>query len=159
MLRKTVISLILLLMVLFTASCAFIGELGATYSYFIPQNAHIADVRFDALWGDSDGVSAGIITSLGYGIEHFIRFGSNALIAGPGISVGPEVKVCINEMVSALASVQLYGAYPLYPTVLRAKASAEMRLSLIGSLFAGIGAGVLYPEWCASLSLVCGVRL
>ena len=157
--RKAFVSLLLLLVVLFSSFSAFRGELGAEYSYYLPQNSHIADIRFDALWGNPDGVSGGIITSLGYGIEHFTQFGSNALITGPEISVGPEIRIRINESLAAHASVQLYAAYPLYPTVLRAKAAADVCLSLSERLFVGLGAGVVYPDWGASFSLTCGVTL
>ncbi|MBP5163405.1 MAG: hypothetical protein ILP16_10590 [Spirochaetales bacterium] len=157
--RKIVISIFILLMVMFPASSAFKGHLSAEYSYYFPQNAHVADARFDALWGSHDDVSAGVMVSMGYGVEHFTRFGSNALITGPEISLGPEISFRINESLSAIVSVQICGAYPLYPTVLRAKADADIRLSLSESLYAGLGAGVLYPDWCASVSLSCGVLL
>ena len=157
--RKAFFSLLLLLVVLFSSFSAFRGELSAEYSYHLPQNSHIADIRFDALWGNTDSISYGIITSLGYGIEHFTRFGSNALIAGPEISLGPEIRISINERLATHASVQLYAAYPLYPTVLRAKAAADVCFLFSERMFAGLGAGVLYPDWCASFSLTCGVKL
>ena len=157
--RKLLVSIVILTVFLLPVCAVFRGQLSVGYDLSFPQTAHIADFSFDCLWGKEHGLSGGFVLTLGYGFEHFTRFGSNAIVYGPELVLGPEIQYAFPGNLSCFLSVEVIACYPLYPEVLRGRATAGVRWNPEGSFFAGIGAGVLFPQWNAHARLECGVRL
>ena len=157
--RKTAVFFVVLAVLILPASAAFRGQVSGGYDFSFPQTAHIADFSFDCLWGGDAGISAGFVLTLGYGFEHFTRFDSNAIVYGPELVLGPEIQYVFPGNLGCFLSAEVIACYPLYPEVLRGRATAGVRWYSEGSFFAGIGAGVLFPQWNAHARLECGVRL
>lgn len=157
--RKPVLSIVLLSVMLFPLCAAAKSSHSFESDAFFPQNACSAGYRFDCLWEGNDTVSYGFMLSAGYGIEHFTRFGSNALICGPYLETGPEIGIACGNGITWHVYVSAVASYPLYPDILRGAAGADIRFALGGSFFAGLGAGVLFPAWNARIRVILGAGL
>ncbi len=138
---------------------AFQAQHSLSYDFFLPQTAHTLSYRADLLWGYEDGFSGGLAISLGWGLEHFTDYGSNALIYGPSLSLGPVVQYSFDNGLVLTASASAFAAYALYPEILRGEFQVDVRYRFTEKLYAGLGAGVLFPQWNANLQVLIGVRL
>ncbi len=156
---KRSLILILLIIPVLCLSASFNAQASIQYDFFFPQQAHLANARFDFLWGNEEGISAGMIGTLGYGFEHFTDYGANALVYGPSISLGPEIRYAFQNGIHLGTSARAVVVYALFPTILRGEVDLDVGYRINGRLSIGLGAGFLFPEKCASVHALVGVRL
>ena len=155
---KKGIAILLALLLACSASASFNAQASVQYDCFLPQPSHLFSARFDCLWGNENGVNFGFVSTLGYGFEHYTQNGSNAMVYGPAISIGPEMQYRFLNGIELSASIKATVDYALFPTILRAEADLDIKYR-IKKLIAGIGAGFLFPEKEMALHAILGVCL
>ncbi len=156
--KKGVLLLIVIVLSMPLYASFQIGQ-SITYDFFLPQQAHVASLRTDFLWGGDEGLSGGMMLSLGWGLEHFTDYGSNALVYGPSLVTGPVVQFGFQSGLSFTAAAYVRATYALYPEVVRGGLLIDARYQFGERIFAGLGAGVLFPQWNANVQALFGVKV
>lgn len=154
--RKTILLILMALVMLLPATAAVFRH-SIAYNLYFPESSHVFEYRFDCLSGDEDGFSLGFSGSLGYGINHFTQYGSNALVYGPGLSLGVLAQYGFSSGVRADAFLGALASYSLYPQVLRGLFCLDVLFPVGTSSFLGVGAGVTFPQWGVSGRVFWGV--
>ena len=157
--RRKAIFVIVVLSMALPLFATFQIQHSLSYDFFLPQTAHTVCYRADYLVGDPEGFSAGMTLSLGYGVEHFTDYGSNALIYGPSLGMGLVAQYSFDNGLMLTASASALAAYALYPEILRGEFQVDVRYRLTEKLYAGLGAGILFPQWNSDIQALIGVSL
>lgn len=139
---KRLLCSLVVLFVLFSAFASYRTELGVEYTYSLSDNAHLGSLRTDFIWSEG-GLDYGALLTVGYGVQHYREGGSSALIYGPGITAGPQVRYDFGSFETSL-DVRAAVAYALFPVILRGEADFDVLYKVTSGLKISLGYGYFF---------------